>query len=158
MIRHPGNVAQTRARLNRVESNLVNILGRQPNDDELACASGMSADTLSSARGAARVSVSLEYGVDEDSTDTLGDMQQDVSTLSPEEETLQSEVKDELELALGRLSAREATVIRRRYLSPWPLSFGELGDLLGISRERVRQIEQAALAKLRQNAGLAAYM
>jgi RNA polymerase primary sigma factor len=99
----------------------------------------------------------LDEPVGEDEDSTLGDLQADVKIGSPEDEVIRNELRDVLEGALSNLSSREAFVIRARYLMAKPLSLDEVGEQLTITRERVRQIEVEALAKLRGLGDLATF-
>jgi RNA polymerase primary sigma factor len=149
MIRLPVYVAQLRQKLLRIESDLHGKLGRLPDEYELANATGLTIEKVRAARSASWVSASLDEPVGEDEDSTLGDLQADTKLGSPEEEVIRNELRDVLEGALSSLSAREAFVIRARYLMAKPLSLDEVGEQLTITRERVRQIEVEALAKLR---------
>lgn len=155
MIRLPVYVAQLRQKLSRLESDLHCKLGRLPDEYELANAAGLTVDKIRSARSASWVSSSLDEPVGEDEDSTLGDLQADHKFLPPEEDVVRSELRDAIEQALGSLSKREAFVVRARYLMAKPLSLDEVGQQLTITRERVRQIEVEALAKLRSMGELA---
>jgi RNA polymerase primary sigma factor len=157
MIRLPVYVAQLRQKLLRIESDLHGKLGRLPDEYELANATGLTIEKVRAARSASWVSASLDEPVGEDEDSTLGDLQADAKMGSPEDEVIRNELRDVLEGALSNLSSREAFVIRARYLMAKPLSLDEVGEQLTITRERVRQIEVEALAKLRGLGDLATF-
>ena len=96
-------------------------------------------------------SVSLETRVGKDQDTQLGDLLED-SHATPEQTLTKNSLHSDLEALLSELSAREAEVIRRRFglEDDTPLTLAEIGETIGLSRERVRQIETRALLKLRQ--------
>ena len=90
----------------------------------------------------------------------LQDMLEDTQTPQPDELVAEEQVRRGVQECLGHLTEREALIVRLRYGldAHEPHSLQDIGDLLGISRERVRQLEKQAFAKLRrlpQSAGLA---
>ena len=98
--------------------------------------------------------VSLETPVGESGEDSLGDMVEDRTEATPEEAMEQLVQKEEVSELLESLSDRERQVIRLRYGLDGgkPGTLEEIGEQLGVTRERVRQIEARALEKLRMNA------
>src|SRR5205807_7515557 len=122
--------------------------------DEIGARAGVEPDKVREAFRAARMPISLELPVGEEGTSTLGDLVADVSMQAPNEAAEERVLASSLDQALGRyLVPREAEIIRLRFgldRGGEERTLGEVGALVGVSRERVRQIEAGALAKLRR--------
>ena len=103
----------------------------------------------------ARHPVSLETPIDEEGDSTFGDFVEDVSSPAPTEEVATHLLHEQLEKALGRLPAREAQILKLRYgLEDGRVyTLEEVGQTIGVTRERVRQLEAQALNRLRQLSG-----
>jgi RNA polymerase primary sigma factor len=124
-------------------------LGRQPMREELAAAAGMSVEDVIEALGLARTTLSLDQtvGTDGDPTE-LGDLLPDPG-ITPEEELEAHERTLVVRRALHRLPERERVILDHHYgLSGEQQTFQEIGRELGLTRERVRQLEAHALATL----------
>ena len=151
-IRLPVYVNTALNRVRRERQRLVQDLGRDPTEVELACALGMDVERLHELEAAPGTPISLELPVGEDEEQELGDVLADESSTSPEEiattRTMKQEVQEVLE---DVLTPRERLVLQLRFGlgsgHTYPLE--QVGRQLGITRERVRQIEAGALAKLR---------
>jgi RNA polymerase primary sigma factor len=148
-IRIPVHIAEREQRIGRAERELVAKLGRPPTDEELAAAAKLSLKHLREVRAAARAVTSLDKPLGEENDTSIGDLvpteQQPV-----EEEVQVSLTEATLHKALGKLPEREAAILRHRYglNGDDPKSLEEIGRLLGLTRERVRQIEAQALQRL----------
>jgi len=151
-IRLPVYVNTALNRVRRERQRLVQEMGREPTEQELADALGMDVDRLHELEAAPGTPISLELPVGEDEEQELGDVLSDETSVSPEEaattRTMKQEVQDVLE---DVLTPRERLVLQLRFGlgngHTFPLE--QVGRQLGITRERVRQIEAGALAKLR---------
>lgn len=151
-IRLPVYVNTALNRVRRERQRLVQELGRDPTEQELADALGMDVDRLHELEAAPGTPISLELPVGEDEEQELGDVLADETSTSPEEvattRTMKQEVQEVLE---DVLTPRERLVLQLRFGlgngHTFPLE--QVGRQLGITRERVRQIEAGALAKLR---------
>ncbi len=151
-IRLPVYVNTALNRVRRERQRLVQELGRDPTERELADALGMEVERLHELEAAPGTPISLELPVGEDEEQELGDVLADEASTSPEEaattRTMRQEVQDVLE---DVLTPRERLVLQLRFGlgngHTFPLE--QVGRQLGITRERVRQIEAGALAKLR---------
>ncbi len=151
-IRLPVYVNTALNRVRRERQRLVQELGREPSEQELADALGMDVERLHELEAAPGTPISLELPVGEDEEQELGDVLADEASTSPEEaattRTMKSEVQEVLE---DVLTPRERLVLQMRFGlgngHTFPLE--QVGRQLGITRERVRQIEAGALAKLR---------
>jgi RNA polymerase primary sigma factor len=148
-IRIPVHIGQRERKLARTERELATKLGRPPTDDELAKATELPIDQIEEVREAARTITSLDRPVGEEGESSLGDLLPSDAP-EPEDEVNVSLRKQTLQRALDRLPDRERDVVKLRYGingdDPTPLR--ETGRRLGISPERVRQIESRALEHL----------
>jgi RNA polymerase primary sigma factor len=152
-IRLPVYVNTALNRVRRERQRLVQELGHEPTEEELAQAVGIEVHRLHELESAPGAPISLESPVGEDEEQELGDVLADEASTSPEEaataHTLTQEVRDVLS---DVLTPREQLVLELRFGlgngHTYPLE--QVGRQLGITRERVRQIEAGALAKLRQ--------
>jgi RNA polymerase sigma factor (sigma-70 family) len=145
-------------KLSRARRELVSALGREPRVEELSAQSGIPAAKIELLLNAAKTPASLEAPVGEDEDTPLGHFLQDVTTRSPEEAAIRSELAGEIERAMAVLDVREREVLRLRYGLGLDreLTLEEIGRRLAVTRERVRQIEAKAMAKLRAARGQAA--
>lgn len=151
-IRLPVYVNTALNRVRRERQRLVQEMGRDPTEQELADALGMDVERLHELEAAPGAPISLELPVGEDEEQELGDVLADENSTSPEEvattRTMKQEVQEVLE---DVLTPRERLVLQLRFGlgSGHTFPLEQVGRQLGITRERVRQIEAGALAKLR---------
>ena len=157
-IRLPVHVIESLNRLTRARGELVAELGRDPRPEQLATRLGMPVGKVQLLLDAARLPASLEARVGEDEDITLGALLPNVAAPSPEEEAIRSQMATEVEHAMEPLDEREREVLRLRYGLGLDreLTLEEIGRRLSLTRERVRQIEAKALAKMRSARGHAA--
>jgi RNA polymerase primary sigma factor len=149
-IRIPVHIAERETKLARAERELTAELGRAPTDAEVSKRSKVSPKHVREVRAAARAVTSLDRPVGEGGDASLGDLVAGVGA-SPEEEVTVSFEHDVLHRALAKLPEREQQVLRLRYGLDGerdPMSLEAIGRELGITRERVRQLEAAALERL----------
>jgi RNA polymerase primary sigma factor len=149
-IRLPVNVVRRQRKLARAEAQLTAELDRPPTDEELAAAAELTLDELHDLRATARTVASLDRRMGDAADDaTFGELLGDDAP-GPDEVAELSLLRDALRAALAELPDRERTVVGLRYglsgADPAPLR--EIGRRLGLTPERVRQIESAALHKL----------
>jgi RNA polymerase primary sigma factor len=150
-IRVPVHMAETINALVRVQRTLVQDLGRDPTVDEIAAEMDMSPERVAELQRIAMDPVSLETPLGEGDDSTLGDFVEDIDAVVPVDAAAFRLLQDYMGLALEVLSERERTVLGMRYGldGSQPATLEQVGDHFGITRERVRQIETKALAKLR---------
>jgi RNA polymerase primary sigma factor len=150
-IRLPVHMVEAVGRLTQVSHRLQQKLGREPLADEIAEEMNITPDKVRQIVGASQQTVSLEMPIGEEEDASLGDIIEDRNTIAPAEAASQQILKEEVLDMLGGLTARERRVIELRYglEDGYNRTLAELGDELGVSRERVRQIEAEALTKLR---------
>jgi RNA polymerase primary sigma factor len=158
-IRIPVHIVEREQKIARAERELVVSLGRQPTDQELAKAAKLPLKQVREVKSAARAVTSLDKPIGEDDGGSLGDLfaAEQVHTDEEVEVSLRQETLRE---ALDELPERERSVLELRYglvADGEPMSLEAIGRELGITRERVRQIEANALetlSMLREVAGL----
>lgn len=152
-IRLPVYVNTALNRIRRERQRLLQELGREPTELELAEATGLDPIRMVELQAAPGAPVSLELPVGEDEEQELGDVLADTESASPEDIATTQTLTDEVQRVLESvLTPRERLVLQLRFglgnTQAHPLE--QVGRELGITRERVRQIEAGALAKLRQ--------
>ena len=161
-IRIPVHISERERRIARAERELRAKLGRDPTDREVAEEAKLPLDQLNEVRRAARAVTSLDRPVGEDGNATYGDIVAKEQAPPPEEEVRVTLGREALDRALADLPDREREVVKLRYGLNGdgnPASLEEIGRRLGITRERVRQVEAKALERLavnRELEGLAA--
>ncbi|MBI4492799.1 MAG: sigma-70 family RNA polymerase sigma factor [Chloroflexi bacterium] len=151
-IRLPVHVIELLTRLMRASNALGAQLGRPPTTRELAEHLGEDPERIAAAEALLRPLASLDAPVrDDEEASTLGELIADLNAQDPMEAALEVDRTSTLLEALSVLSARERLVIglRTGLLGERPHTFAEVGQQLGLTRERIRQIEGEALAKLR---------
>ena len=150
-IRLPVHVTEKLNRIKKVQQEIATNEGRIASLSDLSRELGVSEDTVRLTLMRVPRSVSLEMRVGKDQDTQLGDLLED-GHATPEQLLTRDALHNDLEELLGELTAREAEVIRRRFglEDDTPRTLAEIGEGMGLSRERVRQIETRALLKLRQ--------
>jgi RNA polymerase primary sigma factor len=157
-IRLPVHVIESLSRLTRDRNALARELGRDPTPEELAGRMKLPLGKVQLLLEAAKPTASLETPVGDDEETPLGALVADPSARSPETAVISAQMAKEVERAMARLTEREREVLRLRYGLGLDreLTLAEIGRRLSISRERVRQIEARAVAKMRAGRGAAA--
>ena len=150
-IRVPVHMVETINKLARVQRQLTLELNREPSEEELAKKMNMSIDKVREIYKISQDPVSLETPIGEEDDSHLGDFIKDERNLSPEEFATNEMLKDEISQVLETLTEREEKVIRLRFglEDGKPRTLEEVGQMFGVTRERIRQIEAKALRKLR---------
>lgn len=152
-IRVPVHMGDQLNRMRRVQLNLLQELGREPNIEELAVGMETTPDKVENLLEIARRPVSLETPIDDEGDSTFGDFVEDVNSPAPSDEVTTHLLHEQLQGALDRLPPREAQILRLRYgLEDGRVyTLEEVGQTIGVTRERVRQLEAQALNRLRQS-------
>jgi RNA polymerase primary sigma factor len=127
-------------------------LGHDPKVEELAAAMDMTVEKVREAFRASANPISLETPVGSDEENTLGDLLSNQQEEAPADVAERTLLSDYLDDALEELTPRERMVLRMRFgiSDQRPRTLGEIGQVIGVSRERVRQLEAEAIAKLRR--------
>ncbi len=150
-IRVPVHMVETINKLARIQRQLTLELNREPTEEELAKKMGTSVDKIRDIYKISQEPVSLETPIGEEDDSHLGDFIKDERNVSPEEYATNELLKDEIADVLLTLTEREEKVIRLRFGLDDGKSktLEEVGQIFGVTRERIRQIEAKALRKLR---------
>ena len=150
-IRVPVHMVETINKLARVQRQLTQDLNREPTDEEIAKKLGISVEKVREVYKISQDPVSLETPIGEEDDSHLGDFIRDERTVSPEEYATEELLKEELAGVLLTLTDREEKVLRLRFgLDDGQCrTLEEVGQIFGVTRERIRQIEAKALRKLR---------
>jgi RNA polymerase primary sigma factor len=151
--RLPQKQANTLYRLERIRSLLTERFGRGPTEKELSEELGISIDDVRVLTQASQSSLSLNDPVDAEGDSELGDLLEQTVLPDTDERILRESFTRALGDALADLPERERTVLELRFglADDQPKTLREIGEELGLSRERVRQIESRALNKLRRS-------
>ncbi len=148
-IRVPVHVNERRLKLSRAASQLQAKLGRDATREELAEAAGLSLQHVDEALDAADAPVSLNASVGSDGDAELGDLFSDPAAADPAEDAAESLKRQTVQQALARLPERQRRIVELRYgFGGETTSLEAIGKELGLTRERVRQLERDALDRL----------
>jgi RNA polymerase primary sigma factor len=151
--RLPQKQANTLYRMERIRSLLGERFGRAPSDEELSEELGISVNDVRVLTRASRSSLSLNEPVDANGDSELGDLLEQTGIPDTDELLLRESFTRALSDALSELPERERRVLELRFglIDDQPKTLREIGEVMDLSRERVRQIESRALNKLRRS-------
>jgi RNA polymerase primary sigma factor len=156
-IRIPTHVNERRVKLARAQNRLELQLGRKPTREELAEEAELELVHVQEALDAVEANVSLNRPIGSEEDGELGDLFDDKNAVSPEEEAVDSLRRREVRRAIASLPERERRIIELRFgIGGEPKALEAIGKELGITRERVRQLEAEALARLQDELAQAA--
>ncbi len=150
-IRIPVHMVETTNKLVRVQRQLLQDLGREPSPEEIGRQMGIPADKVREILKVSQEPVSLETPIGEEEDSHLGDFIEDSDAVVPVDAASFTLLQEQLEAVLHTLSGREKKVIQLRFglIDDHPRTLEEARKELGITRERIRQIESKTLLKLR---------
>jgi RNA polymerase primary sigma factor len=153
-IRVPVHMGDQINKLLRVQHQLTQRLGRDPSVEELADALEVTPQKVENMIQVARRPLSLETPTDDEEDSVLGDFIQDEEVPAPDETATYNLLREHLESVLNGLPPREVRILQLRYglLDGQAYTLEEVGRKMGVTRERVRQIEAQALSRLRHPA------
>jgi RNA polymerase primary sigma factor len=151
LVRLPVHLGDKMSKMRRVASRMSEELGRDPTDDELGLEIGIAPEKVSELRSAGIRPASLDAPISDDGLTEFGESVPDEEARTPFELLRDKDLRSKVDGLLKELDGREKRIIAQRF------GFGggerktlqQVGDELGISRERIRQLENAALVKLR---------
>ena len=150
-IRLPVHVLEMLSKLSRVERDMHQRLGREPTPEELAVELDRTPDQIEELLRTSRQPISLDSTIGEDGETSIGDLIEDVDAPEAGELVDRQLMADQLRHALDALTPREATIMSMRFglYDGNPHTLDEIGKALGLTRERIRQLEKQSLSKLR---------
>ena len=150
-IRLPVHVLEMLSKLSRVERDMHQRLGREPTAEELGFELDKSPDQIEELLRTSRQPISLNATIGEDGETTIGDLIEDVDSPEASEVVDRQLLGEQLRGVLGNLSPREAKIMALRFglVDGKPHTLDEIGKHLGLTRERIRQLEKESLSKLR---------
>lgn len=150
-IRIPVHMVETINKLKKVTRKLAQELARKPSEEELSTEMGISINKLREIIKVAQEPLSLETPIGKEEDSRLGDFIEDKDADAPVKTVAHELLREDLAEVLGSLSARERDVLRLRFGMDdgRQRTLEEVGQLFGVTRERIRQIEAKALRKLR---------
>jgi len=153
-IRVPVHMGDQINKMLRISHQLTQRLGRSPTPEELAAEMEIPVRKVEQMLDVARRPLSLEMPTDEEEESTLGDFVEDIESPAPPDEVSSTMLRDLLLEILVDLPPREVKILQMRYglLDGQTYTLEEVGKKLGVTRERVRQIEAQALSRLRHPA------
>jgi RNA polymerase sigma factor (sigma-70 family) len=152
-VRLPNHVVERQHKLRAVEKQLEAAHDRPPTVQELSVASGWTPEEVEALRGAGGSILPLQHRLTEHEDRELLEVLTDSQVSKPEDVVAMAQCQQRVSACLARLTEREALVLRLRFGigTDHEYTLQEIGDRLGVSRERVRQVEGIALAKLRRS-------
>lgn len=150
-IRIPVHMVETINKLVRVQRQLIQELGREPTNEEIAEEMGIDVEKVRDVRKIAQEPVSLETPIGEEEDSHLGDFIEDDSAIAPDDAANFTMLREQLNEVLGTLNDRERKVLELRFglTDGTPRTLEEVGREFNVTRERIRQIEAKALRKLK---------
>lgn len=153
-VRIPAHLVETINKMKRINSELTVKLGREPSNLELAAALDTDEETIKHWYKISEDIVSLDVKIKDDEDATIGELIEDKSLQNPIGNILLEEQKEIFKNVLDTLTQRESDILQYRYglKTDEPKTLEEIGHIYGLTKERIRQIESAALRKLRQPA------
>ena len=151
-IRLPVHLVDKISKMRRVTMKLHEVFGREPTDEELGDEMGISSSRVAMMRTAAIRPASLDAPIGDDESNTYAEVVQDENADTPYEELEEKTVTGMLQQMVEKLDQRESTILRYRFgLDGGPeRTLEEVGERFGVTRERIRQIQNLALNRLRR--------
>ena len=150
-IRIPAHIAELTSKIKRAYGPLTQQLGRTPTEEEVAEYIGSDVDKVRVALDMSQATASLDVPVGEDDDATIGDLQPDNNAVNPYHNLVAEANKEIINSVFDTLDEREANILKLRFGidTDHPHTLAEVGEIIGVTRERVRQLEVKALIKLR---------
>jgi RNA polymerase primary sigma factor len=151
-IRLPVHLVDKISKMRRLSMRMQEELGREPTDEELAAELGMTAARVAQMRLAAIRPASLDAPIGDEDSNSYAEIVEDENATSPYEDLEEKTVTGMLQDMVKHLDAREATILRYRFGldGGTEKTLEQVGEKFGVTRERVRQIQNLALRKLRK--------
>ncbi|MAL85791.1 MAG: RNA polymerase subunit sigma [Opitutae bacterium] len=152
-IRLPVHMVDRVTQMRRTAAGLSEKLGREPTDEELAAEMNLPVSRISHLKSVSKKPASLDTPIGEDDSSTLGELVPDEKAKNPFEKLQIKSLIGDVNQVLSQLEPREADIIRLRFGLEGrdPLTLEEVGAKIGVTRERIRQLQEQALRQLRKN-------
>jgi len=153
-IRVPVHMVETIYKVKKVSRMLMQELGRRPTEEEVSERTGFPLENIIAIRKYSQIPLSLEMPIGDEESSQLGDFIEDRNFDSPDNITLRNILREELLLSMDILTEREQMILKLRFGfdDGRPRTLEEVGKVYNVTRERIRQIEEKALRKLRHPA------
>lgn len=153
-IRIPANMVELLSKVKKATAELTQKLGRTPTDKEIAAHMGVELDKVQTVMDLAQATTSLDTPVDDEGETCMGDLIADHSAENPLANIIKEANSQIIEAILDTLGAREAEILKMRFgiIGDKAMTLEEVGAHYGLSKERIRQIENKAIRKLRNPA------
>jgi RNA polymerase primary sigma factor len=150
-IRIPVHVVELINQLHRVRRNQVQRLGREPTADELGVEMDLAPERVLQIQRHAREPISLDQTIGDEGDTQLGELIEDSEAVVAVDAVSFRLLQDQLQAVLATLAEREAGIVRLRFglTDGQPRTLDEIGQVYGVTRERIRQIESTTMTKLR---------
>jgi len=150
-IRVPVHMVETIYKVKKVSRMLMQELGRKPSDEEVADRTDIPLENIVAIRKYSQIPLSLEMPIGDEDSSQLGDFIEDKNLESPDNVTMRNILREELLKSMGILTEREQMILKLRFGfdDGRPRTLEEVGRVYNVTRERIRQIEEKALRKLR---------
>ena len=150
-IRIPVHMVEVINKLGRIQRELLQDLGREPTPEELAKEMDITPDKVLEIQQYAREPISLDQTIGDEGDSQLGDFIEDSEAVVAVDAVSFTLLQDQLQSVLHTLSEREAGVVKLRFglTDGQPRTLDEIGQVYGVTRERIRQIESKTMSKLR---------
>jgi RNA polymerase primary sigma factor len=153
-IRVPVHMVETIYKVKKVSRMLMQELGRRPTEEEVSEKTGIPLENILAIRKYSQIPLSLEMPIGDEDSSQLGDFIEDKNFDSPDHVTLRNILREELLRSMDILTEREQMILKLRFGfdDGRPRTLEEVGKVYNVTRERIRQIEEKALRKLRHPA------
>jgi RNA polymerase primary sigma factor len=150
-IRVPVHMVETIYKVKKSSRLLMQELGRRPTEEELSKKTDIPIENIIAIRKYSQIPLSLEMPIGDEESSQLGDFIEDRNMEAPEKSTLRNILREELLKAMKILTEREQTILKLRFGfdDGRPRTLEEVGKVYGVTRERIRQIEEKAIKKLK---------
>lgn len=150
-IRIPANMVELLSKVKKISAELTQTLHRDPTDKEIAEALGVELEKVQTVMDVAQATTSLDTPVDDEGETSMGDLIADHTAENPYLNLVKEANKEIVDSVLSTLSAKEADILRMRFGigADKPMTLEEVGNHYGVTRERIRQVENKAIRKLR---------
>ena len=150
-IRIPANMVELLSKVRHGSAELLQALRREPTEQEIADHLGIELEKVQTVMDMAQATTSLDLAVDDDGETTMGDLIADTGAENPYHNMVKEANAQIVEAVLATLSNKEADILRMRFGigADKPMTLEEVGQHYGVTRERIRQVENKAIRKLR---------